>query len=90
MNTMKPMGARVFQVDNASETRNCKFSQSFGYLIESFGFIFIPGYKVILSRIVFLSAAFGEVTLAIWLLVKGTKQNRTNDNIATYAGSSFL
>lgn len=46
---------------------------SFGYLIESFGFILIPEYKVIFGWIVGVTAALGEVTLAIWLLVKGTK-----------------
>jgi len=46
---------------------------SFGYLIESFGFILIPEYKVIFGWIVGVSAALGEVTFAIWILVKGTK-----------------
>jgi hypothetical protein len=46
---------------------------SFGYLIESFGFILLPKYKVLFSWIVGLSAALGEVTLAIWLVANGTK-----------------
>jgi hypothetical protein len=46
---------------------------SLGYLIESFGFILVPEYKVLFSWIVGLSAALGEVTLAIWLVAKGTK-----------------
>lgn len=49
----------------------------FGYLIESFGFILIPEYKVIFGWIVGISAALGEVTLAIWLLVKGAKGEKT-------------
>ena len=50
---------------------------SFGYLIESFGFILIPEYKVILGWIVGISAALGEVTLCIWLIIKGAKLEKT-------------
>jgi len=56
---------------------------SLGYLIESFGFILYPEHKVIFGWIVGLLAALGEVTLAIWLLTKGVKQNRTNDKFFT-------
>jgi hypothetical protein len=44
-----------------------------GYLIESFGFILYPDYKLIFSWIVGTSAAIGEVSLCIWLLTKGVK-----------------
>lgn len=44
---------------------------SLGYLIESFGFILYPEHKVIFGWIVGLSAAMGEVSLCIWLMIKG-------------------
>jgi len=50
---------------------------SFGYLIESFGFILYPEHKVIFGWIVGLSAALGEVTFCIWLIVKGAKLEKT-------------
>ena len=46
---------------------------SFGYFTESFGFILYPEYKVIFGWIVGLTAALGEVSLCIWLLVKGAR-----------------
>jgi len=46
---------------------------AFGYLIESFGFIFFPELKNIFALIVGLSAGLGEVTLAFWLLIKGVR-----------------
>lgn len=50
---------------------------SFGYLIESFGFILHPENKVIFGWIVGLSAAVGEVSLCIWLIIKGVKEKRS-------------
>ncbi len=47
---------------------------AFGYLIESFGFTLYPEHKVIFGWIVGLSAAIGEVTLCIWLMIKGSKK----------------
>ena len=46
---------------------------AFGYLIESFGFIFFPELKSTLALIVGLSAGVGEVTLTLWLLIKGVR-----------------
>ncbi|MGN8224147.1 DUF4386 domain-containing protein [Gracilimonas sp. BCB1] len=46
---------------------------SFGYLIESFGFILYPEHKVLFGWIVGISAAVGEVTLCMWLMIKGSK-----------------
>jgi hypothetical protein len=48
---------------------------SFGYLIESFGFILYPGHEVILGWIVGLTAAIGEVSLCLWLMIKGVKSH---------------
>ena len=46
---------------------------AFGYLIESFGFIFFPELKSTFALIVGLTAGVGEVSLALWLLIKGVK-----------------
>lgn len=46
---------------------------AFGYLIESFGFIFFPDLKSAFSVIVGLSAGVGEVSLTLWLLTKGVR-----------------
>jgi len=44
-----------------------------GYLTESFGFILYPEYKAVFAWIVGLSAAVGEVSLCLWLMVKGAR-----------------
>jgi hypothetical protein len=44
-----------------------------GYLTESFGFILYPDYKAVFAWIVGLSAAVGEVSLCLWLMVKGAR-----------------
>ena len=49
---------------------------AFGYLIESFGFIFFPELKSTFSLIVGFSAGFGEVTLTLWLLIKGVRKEQ--------------
>lgn len=46
-----------------------------GYLIESFGFIIYPEYKAVFAWIVGISAALGEVTFCIWLIVKGIRSH---------------
>jgi len=46
-----------------------------GYLTESFGFILYPEYKTVFAWIVGLSAAVGEVSLCLWLMVKGARVN---------------
>jgi len=46
-----------------------------GYLTESFGFILYPEYKTVFAWIVGLSAAVGEVSLCLWLVVKGARVN---------------
>lgn len=49
---------------------------AFGYLIESFGFIFFPELKSTFALIVGFSAGIGEVTLTLWLLIKGVRNRQ--------------
>lgn len=51
---------------------------SLGYLTESFGFIMYPEHKVIFGWIVGLTAAVGEVTLAIWMVARGARTVRSD------------
>lgn len=44
-----------------------------GYLLESFGNFLFPEYESILTWVVAISAVLGEVTLCLWMLVKGVK-----------------
>lgn len=44
-----------------------------GYLLESFGDLLVPGYEATLAMIVGLTAAIGEVSLALYLVVKGLR-----------------
>ena len=46
---------------------------AFGYLIESFGFVFLPEMKNVFGWIVGLSAGIGEVSLTFWLIIKGIR-----------------
>jgi hypothetical protein len=46
---------------------------AFGYLIESFGYIFLPELKSTFALIVGLTAGVGEVSLMLWLLIKGVR-----------------
>ncbi len=45
-----------------------------GYLMETFGDFLFPGNEVWLAWVVGLSAALGEVELALYMLIKGTTQ----------------
>ena len=47
-----------------------------GYLLESFGNFLIPGYKEIFAWIVGVTAVLGEVSLALWLLIMGVKNQQ--------------
>ncbi len=52
------------------------FIAGFGYLIDSFANILLPGYndyKDIFMMIVLLPGIIGELSFTIWLLVKGSK-----------------
>lgn len=44
-----------------------------GYLLETFGNFMIPGYEAVLADVVGFSAATGEVSLTLYLLIKGIK-----------------
>ncbi len=46
---------------------------SFGYLTESFGNFLFPAYEEILAWIVAVPAVIGELSLTLWLLIKGVK-----------------
>ena len=45
-----------------------------GYLIESFGVFLLPGNETLLGWIVGITAGIGEISLALYLLIKGMKQ----------------
>jgi hypothetical protein len=46
---------------------------SFGYLIESFGNFLFPDYQNIFIWIVAVPAVIAELSLGLWLLLKGVK-----------------
>lgn len=45
-----------------------------GYLLETFGNFMFPGNQLVLANIVGFSAAIGEVSFTLYLLVKGTRK----------------
>lgn len=49
---------------------------SVGYLVESFGDFLFPGNEQVLGWIVGVSAAVGELSLTLWLLIKGVRHQR--------------
>lgn len=53
---------------------------SSGYLIDSFARFLLPtydNYEAILTLVVFLPAFIGELSMCLWLLLKGVKAQRT-------------
>lgn len=48
---------------------------AFGYLIESFGFVLLPEMETVFGWVVGLSAGIGEVSLTLWLIIKGVRAN---------------
>lgn len=44
-----------------------------GYIIESFGTFLFPKYKDVYTWLVTVPAVIGELSLALWLLIKGVK-----------------
>ncbi len=53
---------------------------SLGYLIDSFANVLMPNYETyeaIFALVVFLPAFIGELSMCLWLLVKGVKVQRT-------------
>ena len=49
---------------------------SVGYLVESFGDFLFPGNEQVLGWIVGVSAAVGELSLTLWLLIKGVRTRK--------------
>ena len=47
-----------------------------GYLLESFGDLLYPGNELLLANVVGFSAAAGEVSLALYWLIKGQKMTQ--------------
>lgn len=47
-----------------------------GYLAESFGMFLIPSYGPVLAWVVAVPAVVGELSLCLWLLVKGVDTDR--------------
>ena len=46
-----------------------------GYLIETFGNFMVPGHETALALVVAVPAAIGEISFALWLLVKGVDES---------------
>jgi hypothetical protein len=51
---------------------------SLGYLIESFGNFLFPGYEALFAWIVAVPAVIAELSLCLWLLLKGVKAQQTH------------
>lgn len=49
-----------------------------GYLLETFGDLLVPGNEALLANVVGFSAAIGEVSFTLYLLIKGIKNNSIN------------
>ena len=47
-----------------------------GYLLNSFGIFLFPAHETFFANIVVLPAVIAELSLCIWLLVKGVKEQR--------------
>ena len=48
-----------------------------GYIIDSFTFMLFPGIRVFTRQPAFIFSAIGEVSMILWLLIKGTKAQKT-------------
>lgn len=49
---------------------------SLGYLLESFGDFLFPGNEQVLGWIVGVAAAMGEISLTLWLLIRGVRHRQ--------------
>lgn len=56
-----------------------------GYLIESYGNLFFPGYREIFSIIVAGGSIIGEIPFAFWLLFKGVNIQKWETRISAVA-----
>lgn len=45
----------------------------FSYLVDSFSFLLIPSYHDVISNVITLPMAIGELSMIFWLLIKGVK-----------------
>jgi hypothetical protein len=50
-----------------------------GYLVESFGTFLFPSSKAVYVWVVAVPAAVAELSLALWLLVKGIRTDSRTD-----------
>ncbi|HXV97680.1 MAG TPA: DUF4386 domain-containing protein [Anaerolineae bacterium] len=50
---------------------------SLGYLIDSFASFLLPTYEAIFALVVFLPAFIGELSMCLWLLLKGVNIQQT-------------
>ena len=50
------------------------YAASFGYLTESFAFFLFPSLEALASSLVVVTAGIAEVSLCLWLLVKGVRE----------------
>jgi len=49
------------------------FIASLGYLTESFGNFLVPGHESVFAWIVAIPAVIGELSFALWLVIKGVR-----------------
>jgi uncharacterized membrane protein (UPF0136 family) len=49
-----------------------------GYLVESFGSFLFPAYRTFYIWIVGVTAVIGELSLTLWLLIKGVRNHQPN------------
>lgn len=47
------------------------------YVIDSFTFFLFPGYRAFFNQPTLLIVAIGEISITLWLLIKGVKNNIT-------------
>jgi len=53
-----------------------------GYLVESFGSFLFPSYEAVYVWLVAVPAAIAELSLALWLLIKGIRTDRLRSQAA--------
>jgi hypothetical protein len=61
-----------------------------GYLIESFGTFLFPRYETVYVWVVAVPAAIAEVSLALWLALKGIRTNRRTERRPAGASTGMV
>lgn len=61
-----------------------------GYLIESFGTFLLPRYEAVYVWGVAVPAAVAEVSLALWLALKGIRTDRRTDRRPAGASTGIV